>query len=105
MIYDIKHDGRHKARLVADGHLTKTPIELVYSGVVSLRSLGLVMFLAELNHLCLWGADVGKANPADALSKHWGFVSIWPVLKPSLYWKGNTQECPDGIEISPHIHD
>jgi len=22
MIFDVKHDGRHKARLVADGHLT-----------------------------------------------------------------------------------
>jgi hypothetical protein len=61
MIYDVKHDGRHKARLVADGHLTKTPVESVYSGVVSLRSLRLVTFLAELNHLSLWGADVGNA--------------------------------------------
>jgi hypothetical protein len=43
----------------------------------------------------------GKTNPADALSKYWGFASVWPVLKPLLYWKGNTQECPDGIEIFP----
>ena len=41
MIYDIKHDGRHKSRLVADGHLTSVPAESVYSGVVSLRSLRL----------------------------------------------------------------
>jgi len=40
MIYDVKHDGRHKARLVADGHLTGIPVESVYSGVVSLKSLG-----------------------------------------------------------------
>ena len=35
MVYDVKHDGRHKSRLVAGGHLTDTPIESVYSGVVS----------------------------------------------------------------------
>jgi hypothetical protein len=36
LVYDCKHDGRHKARLVADGHLTDIPLESVYSGVVSL---------------------------------------------------------------------
>jgi hypothetical protein len=36
LIFDVKHDGRHKARLVADCHLTDIPLELVYSGVVSL---------------------------------------------------------------------
>ena len=25
-VFDIKHDGRHKARLVANGHLTEVPI-------------------------------------------------------------------------------
>ena len=45
---------------MADGHLTKEPNETVYSGVISLRNLRLVMFLAELNNLQLWGADVGN---------------------------------------------
>ena len=61
LVFDVKHDGRHKARLVAGGHLTDDPIESVYSSVVSLRSLRLVIFLAELNQLDLWGADVGNA--------------------------------------------
>ena len=60
-MYDVKHDGRLKARLVADGHLTQIPAESVYSGVVSLRSIRLCVFLAELNGLELWGADVGNA--------------------------------------------
>jgi hypothetical protein len=34
--FDVKHNGRHKARLVADGHLTDIPLESVYSGVISL---------------------------------------------------------------------
>ena len=48
-------------RLVADGHLTPDPIENIYSGVVSLRNLRLVLFLGKLNHLELWGADIGNA--------------------------------------------
>jgi hypothetical protein len=32
-----------------------------YSGVVSLKSMRLITFLAELNQLELWGADVGNA--------------------------------------------
>jgi hypothetical protein len=34
MIYDVKHDGRHKSRLVAGGHLTDPNTESVYSGVI-----------------------------------------------------------------------
>ena len=30
-VYAVKHDGRFKARLVADGHLTKEPVESIYS--------------------------------------------------------------------------
>ena len=60
-VFDIKHDGRHKSRLVAGGHLTDTPLEDVYSGVVSIRSLRLVLFIAELNQLETWGADIGNA--------------------------------------------
>ena len=68
MIYDVKHDGRHKARFVAGGHLTEVPVDSIYSGVVSLRSLRLVVFLAELNKLETWGSDVGNAY-FEALTK------------------------------------
>ena len=61
MIYDIKHDGRHKARLVAGGHLTDVPVESVYSSVVSLKGLRAIIFIAELNKMQLWGTDVTSA--------------------------------------------
>ena len=61
LIFTVKHDGRHKARLVAGGHLTPHPIESIYSGVVSIRSLRLVILLAKLNNLEVWGADIGNA--------------------------------------------
>ena len=60
LIFAVKHDGRHKARLVAGGHLTPDPIESIYSGVVSIRSLRVVIFLAKLNNLEVWGADIGN---------------------------------------------
>ena len=53
MVYDVKHNGRHKARLVAGGHLTSLSLESVYSGVVLLRSLRIVIFLTELSDLKL----------------------------------------------------
>ena len=61
LIFAVKYNGRHKARLVADGSLTPEPAENIYSGVVSLRHLRLVIFLGELNNLELWGADIGNA--------------------------------------------
>ena len=51
LIFAIKHDSRHKTRCITNGHLMDTPLESVYSGVVSLRGLRLVLFLAELNGL------------------------------------------------------
>ena len=62
LVFAVKFDGRHKAKLVADGHLTPEPIENIYSGVVFLRNLMLVIFLGKLNNLELWGADIGNAD-------------------------------------------
>ena len=60
-IYAVKHDLRHKARLVAGGHLTEPPIDSVYSGVVSLRSLRLALLIGELNGLTPMVGDIGNA--------------------------------------------
>ena len=60
-MHAVKHDGRHKARLVAGGHLTETPIDSVYSSVVSLRGTRLLTFIAELNDLEAHCTDVGNA--------------------------------------------
>ena len=72
-VFDVKHDGRHKARLVADGHLTDVPLSSVYSGVVSLRGIRIVLFLAELNGLESWGTDIGNAH-LEACTKEKVFI-------------------------------
>ena len=50
-----KHELRHKARLVAGGHLTPATLEGTYSGLVSVRSLRILVVAAlaakhELRH-------------------------------------------------------
>ena len=60
-VYAVKHDLRHKARLVAGGHLTDPPKDSVYSGVVSLKSLRLALLIGELNGLQVMAGDIGNA--------------------------------------------
>ena len=61
LVFVVKFDDRHKARLGADGHLAPEPIENIYSGVVSLRNLRLEIFLGKLNNLDIWRADIESA--------------------------------------------
>jgi hypothetical protein len=35
----------------------------------------------------------GRVNPADLLSKHWGYSDVWTTLKPLLFHEGDTMEC------------
>ena len=62
IVFACKHDGRRKARLVAGGHLTDTPIDSVYSSVVPLRGMRILTFLAELNGNQAWATDIGNAH-------------------------------------------
>jgi hypothetical protein len=61
LIFDCKHDGHHKARMVTDRHLTMIPVESVYSGVISLQGLHMLVFLAELNGLKMWAIEISNA--------------------------------------------
>ena len=60
-VYAVKHDGRHKARLVAGGHLTAIPNDSIYSGVVSLKGIRIITFLANLNNIPIYSTDIGNA--------------------------------------------
>ena len=106
LIFAVKHDGRHKARLVAGGNLTPDPIESIYSGVVSIR---LVIFLAKLNNLEVWGADIGNAY-LEAKTKEKLYVVTGPefeeleghilVIYKALYGLKSS-----GLRWSQKIHD
>ena len=62
-IFDIKlgENFRRKARLVGDGHKTKTPSSVTYSSVVSRDSVRICLLLAALNDLDLQSADIENA--------------------------------------------
>jgi hypothetical protein len=47
MSYYVKHDGRHKTRLVPGGHMTDPSTESVYSGVISLCGIRPKTFLVH----------------------------------------------------------
>ena len=34
----------------------------------------------------------GELNPADILSKHWGYQQIWKLLQPILFYSGDTTD-------------
>eukprot|EP00531_Pseudo-nitzschia_arenysensis_P008891 CAMPEP_0116125882 /NCGR_PEP_ID=MMETSP0329-20121206/6042_1 /TAXON_ID=697910 /ORGANISM="Pseudo-nitzschia arenysensis, Strain B593" /LENGTH=1908 /DNA_ID=CAMNT_0003619941 /DNA_START=154 /DNA_END=5877 /DNA_ORIENTATION=+ len=80
LVFAVKHDGRHKARLVADGHLTDVPLDSVYAGVVSIRGLRICIFLAELNGLEAYATDVGNAY-LEALTQEKVCIIAGPEFK------------------------
>ena len=61
LVYDCKQTLKRKAHLVANGNLTETPVESIYSSIVTLRGLKTTIFIAELNGFEMWNTDVGKA--------------------------------------------
>ena len=60
-VFDVKFDGRHKARLVAGGHRTTTPSDECFSGVVSIEAVRLGFIMAQMNGLSVCTGDVGNA--------------------------------------------
>ena len=80
LVFAVKHDGRHKSRLVADGNLTDIPLESVYAGVVSIRGLRMCILISELNDMEAY---------ATLIRKHTLLILEMPILRPrprkSLY--------------------
>ena len=48
--------------------------------------------VAPLNYHLGCGYARDEDNPTNTLSKHWMFANNWPLLKPLLFWKGDTDE-------------
>jgi hypothetical protein len=65
-VFAVKHDHRHKARLVAGGHLAEPLPEGSYSRVVSLHSLCLCLDAAGLKRLSTMVGD----NSSSYLEAH-----------------------------------
>ena len=77
MIFDVKFKGnfRHKAQLVAGGHMTKTTVTLTYSSVVLCDSVWIALTLAALNDLQVILCDVQSTYlTADCREKIWTYT-------------------------------
>jgi hypothetical protein len=61
MVFDVKYDLRHKARLVAGGNWTVNYKEDIYSGVVRMDTVRIGFFLGELYVLSCCACDIGNA--------------------------------------------
>ena len=94
---------------MAGGHLTPDPIDSIYSGVISTRSLRLTIFLAKLNNMKVWATDIG--NPyLEATTKEKLYIVAGPefeelqghilVIHKALYGLKSS-----GIRWSQKIHD
>lgn len=47
---------------------------------------GIAAGIAKFHHV------KSNSNPADILSKHWGYTQVWPLLQPLLFWEGDTMD-------------
>ena len=54
--------------------MTDTPVDSIYSGVVSIPGIRLVTFIAELNELELWATDIGNAHLESVTKEKVAFV-------------------------------
>jgi hypothetical protein len=61
MVFDVKYDLRHKARLVAGGNWTVNDKECIYSGVVRMDTVRIGFFLGELYRLSCCACDIRNA--------------------------------------------
>ena len=91
------------------GHLTPDPIDSIYSGVVSTRSLRLPIFLAKLNNMKVWAADIVNAH-LEATTRKKLYIVAGPefeelqghilVIHKALYGLKRS-----GLRWSQRIHD
>ena len=102
-MFTCKHDGCHKAGLVAGGHLTPDPIHSIYSGVVSTRSLRLTIILAKINDMKVLAADIGNAYLEATTKEKYIYEELQGhilVIHKALYGLKSS-----GLRWSQRIHD
>jgi hypothetical protein len=61
MVFDVKYDLKHKARLVAGCNGTENDKEDIYSGVVRMDTVKIGFFLGELYGLSCCACDIRNA--------------------------------------------
>ena len=97
---NLHHDHATGKAVTAVLHfLNQTPID-AYSKRHHLVSYHRVKKAIASKYIAFHWKD-GKSNPADILSKHWEFATVWPMLKPILFWRGETATQLKGSDRIP----
>ena len=97
---NLHHDHATGKAVTAVLHfLNQTPID-AYSKRHHLVSYHRVKEAIAPKYISFHWKD-GKSNPTDILSKHWEFATVWPVLKPILFWRGETATQLKGSDRIP----
>ena len=97
---NLHHDLATGKAVTASLHfLNQTPID-AYSKRHHLISYHRVREVIPAKFISFHWKD-GKSNPADILSKHWEFATVWPMLKPILFWRGETATQLKGSDRIP----
>ena len=97
---NLHHDHATGKAVTAVLHfLNQTPID-AYSKRHNLVSYHRVKKAIAPKYISFHWKDV-KSNPVDIISKHWEFATVWPMLKPILFWRGETATQLKGSDRIP----
>ena len=83
MVFDLKMDFTHKARLVAGGH--KTDPQLTYSSVISRESVQIAFLMAALHDVDLLAVDIGNAYLNAHKTQEKVYIITGPEFGPIDY--------------------
>jgi hypothetical protein len=86
MVFDVKYDLRHKARLVAGGSWTVNYKEDIYPGVVRMETVRIGFFLGELYGLSCCACDIGNAF-LYGKAKEKVYITAGPTFGVNLHVK------------------
>lgn len=75
----MKMDFTRKARYIAGGHTTETPVGICYSSVVSRNSVRIAFLVAALNDLDILATDIGNAYLNAPSVRRSGLRPDWNV--------------------------
>ncbi len=80
MIFNIKmEDFRHKARLVAGGHMTIAPATITYASVASHETVHIALLMATSNDLNVKVGDVLNAYITAPITE-----KVWTLFRPEF---------------------
>jgi hypothetical protein len=91
-----------KSYMFGDNQAVITSSSMPYSSLSKLAYHRVREMIAANIHGYYW-VDA-KNNLADFISKHWSYPQIWNLLKPLLFFSGNTQDLLDSKEDNTIIH-